>query len=123
MEISLERAGRFRATTMRPNDHKCASMKTRVYPWEVRIEGTDAHLTPEGFLINNEFIGEYFEERWGRKAKPWDAVSCEMLAIISAKEICAQLIKQGVSVQKVLCRIKGSNNAWVSAECVPGDVN
>jgi hypothetical protein len=123
MEISLERAGRFHAVGMKPNGHKCASMRTRTYPYFLKIDATDERLTKEGFVINNESIQSYFDKRWGVEAGVWDAVSCEVLAITSAKEICAMLLKQGVSVQRVLCRIRGSNNAWVEAICNPSEVN
>src|SRR5258707_19106 len=119
MNVSLERGGRFRAVGMRPNAHKCAAMRTKIYPYQVRIDATDEKLTPEGYILDNALVQGYFDKRWGKDAGTWEAVSCEVLAITAAKELCGMLMRQGVSVRKVLCRIRGSNGAWIEADCEP----
>lgn len=123
MLVSLERNGQFRAVSMIPNPCKCAAMRTRNYKYFVRINATDTHLTKEGFVMNNETIQVYFDNRFGKLAKPWDAVSCERMAITAAKELCNLLLQQNVSLENVIVRIKGSNGAWIEALCQRGDVN
>ena len=123
MQLSLERGGRFVALRMRPNAHKCAAMRTKVYQYFVRVEATDEKLTAEGFVINNEEVQNYFDARFGRRAPEWDAMSCEMLALTAAREMCAKLLSEGIVVHSVLCRIKGSNGAWIEARCLPNEVN
>jgi hypothetical protein len=122
MEVSLERAGKFHAKNMKPNSHKCASMKTRTYHYQVKVWATDKRLTPEKYVLNNETVQVYFDTRWGRAAGEWDAVSCEMLAITSAKELC-KLCQEQADVLKVSVSILGSNKAWITAVCLPEDVN
>ena len=115
MIISLERAGKFHAVTMRPNDHKCAAMRTRTYQYNVKIEAMADKLSPEGYLMNNERIGGYFDGRFGQHAPQWDAVSCEHMAIAAAKEIADMLIRDLIDVQCVECQILGSNGALIKA--------
>lgn len=120
--LILTREGRLNASrTMTPTNCKCAAMKTRVYPWKVRIEGTDRRLSKSGFLLNNERVGSYFDERWGAKAKPWNAVSCELMALTSAKELCA-MVHAEADVTLVEVSIRGSNGAWITARCGPHDL-
>ena len=113
MLVKLTRSGRFHASTMRPNPHKCAAMNTRTYPYWVSIEATDKVLSPEGFLFNNERIGEYFDNRFGHKAPAWDAVSCENMALTAAKELAQTMLNDGIDVQCVECQILGSNGAEI----------
>ena len=113
MLINLERSGKFHAATMVPNPHKCAAMRTRTYQYHVRIEASDKTLTPEGFLINNERLQEYFDTRFGHKAPKWDAISCEHMALTSASELSQIMLNEGIDVQCVECRILGSNGATI----------
>ena len=123
MQLILERGGKVKATNMVPNSHKCAAMKTRIYEYQVIIEANDSHLTPEGYLLNNEYVATYFEGTFGVKAPRWDAMSCENMARKAAKEICKMLTEQGVSCDHVTVRLKGSNSAWITAKCTPADLN
>jgi len=116
MLIRLERSGRFDARrSMVPNRHKCGSMSSKVYTYHVRIEATDARLTVEGFLLNNEMIGTYFETKYGHKAKKWDAVSCELMALTAAKELADTICAQGIDCRTVHVSITGSNGAKITA--------
>jgi hypothetical protein len=114
MLIKLTRAGRFHALTMRSNPHKCASMNTKIYHYDVTLNATDKRMTPEGFILNNEHVQSYFDNRWGINAPAWDAVSCELIAITSAKELC-ELARRDADVWRVTVGIKGSNGAWLNA--------
>jgi hypothetical protein len=124
MEISLTRAGSFHADKMVPNGHKCAAMHTKIYRYEVSIQATAVRLTPEGYVINNERVQGYFDERWGQLApQPWDAISCENLALTSAREIGTELVAQGIEVICVNCMIEGSNGARITAKWVPASLS
>jgi hypothetical protein len=113
MLVSLTRSGRFHARTMRPNEHKCAAMRTKTYPYEVRLEATDAQLSPEGFLFNNERVQEYFDTRFGEQAPAWDAISCENMALTACRELAGIMLNEGIDVQCVECLIIGSNKAEI----------
>lgn len=111
--ISLTRSGKFHARTMRANPNKCAAMRTRNYPYTVRIEATDRKLSPEGYLFNNERISEYFDTRFGHLAPAWDAVSCEHMALTACRELAQIMLNEGIDVQCVECLITGSNGAQI----------
>lgn len=115
MRVKLTRSGRFYARTMRPNSHKCAFMRTRTYPWEVTIEATDRKLSKEGYLFNNERVATYFDSRFGHLAAPWDAISCENMALTACTELARIMLKEGIDVQCVECQILGSNGAQIRA--------
>jgi hypothetical protein len=116
MLLSLSRSGHFKASTMKPNAHKCAAMATKVYPYFVRIEALDTRLSPEGFLFNNERVQNYFDNRFGHKAPEWDAISCELMALTAAKELAQTLLSEGIEVQSVECCILGSNGAQITSK-------
>lgn len=115
MEITLERRGTFRAITMIPNATKCAAMRTKNYAYYVKIDATNERLSKEGFVMNNECVDSYFQRRYGEKAKPWHAVSCERMALTAAQEIMNLLVSDGVSAKRVCCTLTGSNGATITA--------
>jgi hypothetical protein len=111
--VTIERSDRFHALTMRPNTHKCAAMRTRTYPYWVHIMATDAKLSPEGYVFNNERIAEYFDTRFGHRAPEWDAISCENMALTAARELGELMQGEGIDVLRVECQILGSNGARI----------
>jgi hypothetical protein len=119
MLVSLTRSGKIHARTMRPNEHKCAAMRTKTYPYEVRIEASDRKLTPEGYIINNERIDSYFSSRFGEKAPIWDAISCENMALTACRELAQIMLNEGIDVQCVECQILGSNGAQIKGIWTP----
>ena len=119
MLVELTRAGKIHALTMRPNDHKCAAMRTRTYPYWVRIEASDSRLSPEGYVFNNERVQNYFDTRFGHLASPWDAISCENMALTACKELAKIMLDEGIDVQCVECQILGSNGAKIKGIWTP----
>jgi hypothetical protein len=115
VRVELTREGKIHATTMRPNQHKCAAMNTRTYPYWVRIEANANRLSPEGYLINNERIQSYFDSRFGHLAPEWDAVSCEHIVITACHELARIIKADGIEVMCVECTILGSNGAKIKA--------
>jgi hypothetical protein len=123
MQVSLERSGQFHAVNMVPTPCKCASMRTKVYSYFVRINASDSHLSREGFVLNNEEIQTYFDSRFGKNAATWQGISCERMALASARELCQMLLRESVSLTNVIVRIKGSNGAWIEAVCRTEDIS
>ena len=113
MLIELTRAGKIHASTMIPNPTKCAAMRTKTYPYAVRIEATDKKLSPEGYIFNNERIQSYFDYRFGHLAKPWHAESCENMALTACHELAQIMLNEGIEVKCVECQILGSNGAKI----------
>ena|ERR1700680_970823 len=122
MQVSLERNGQFHAKRMTPSPCKCAAMHTKTYHYFVRINATDAHLTREGFVMNNEEIQTYFDAKFGVNAPKWQGISCERMALTAARELCRMLLAESIALTNVIVRIKGSNGAWIEAICQKGDV-
>ena len=121
MFVTLSRKGLFQVPYMQHTPHQCGSMETRAYDYEVSIRADADELNPEGFIINNESIQEYFEKKYGTLASPWPADSCENLARVAAREIAILCRNAGTRVLCVECMLLGSNGAeirarWLAAE-------
>jgi hypothetical protein len=92
-------------------------MRTKNYQYFVRINANDSHLSKSGFVMNNEEIQTYFDNRFGKLAPHWTGISCELMALASARELCSMLLKEGIAIYSVVVRLKGSNGAWIEAIC------
>jgi hypothetical protein len=116
MYLILERAGTFKASTMISTTSKCGAMAMNTYNYRVRIQATSQVLTPQGYVINNEEIQNFFDERFGEKAKPWMACSCENMAQQSCKELTAILRMRKIRLKLIRVTLEGSNGALITAE-------
>lgn len=115
MQLELERSGKFKATHLVNNHHKCGAMANRVYFYDVKIQAKDTRLTPEGYVMNNELIQTYFDKRFGADAGPWEAISCEKMALTTANDLATQLLDTHIDTLCVKCTIHGSNGALITA--------
>lgn len=113
--LSLERKGSFSAATMIDNPHKCGAMLNRDYNYRVRMTAKSTRLTPEGYLLNNEHVQEYFDSTFGEKAQPWEAISCERLAIACCEGLAELVRKYGIDLLMIEVAIEGSNGAIITA--------
>jgi hypothetical protein len=114
MNLCLEREGTFEPKNMREHDNRCGHVGLMLYNYAVRIDATDEKLSPEGFVIENGRVHNYFITRYC-SGKPHVAVSCERMAVRAAMEIGRTLVKEGISVHTVTCTIEGSNKARLTA--------
>jgi len=114
MNLCLEREGEFDPVNMRENDNRCGKIGLMRYKYAVRIEATDENLSPEGFVIENSRVHNYFLTRYC-SGKPYVAVSCERMATRAAMEIGRTLVTEGISVHTVQVTVTGSNNARLTA--------
>ena len=114
MELCLEREGEFNPVNMRENMRRCGQLGLMHYKYAVKIEATDANLSPEGFVIENGRVHNYFHTRYC-SGRPWTAMSCENMASKAAMDIGRTLVKEGISVHTVQVTITGSNNARLTA--------
>ena len=114
MELCLEREGEFRPKGMIETSTRCGPIGSMVYKYYVRIDATDEALSPEGFIIENSRVHNYFHTRYctGRR---FTAISCERMAAKASMDIGRRLVKEGISVKQVTCTIFGSNNARLTA--------
>ena len=119
MYLILERAGTFRASSMIDTVSKCGAMAMNSYNYRVKIQAKPKPLTPQGYVINNEEIQTFFDERFGEKAKPWMAFSCENMARISCEELCSLLRNRRIKIKLIHVTLEGSNGALITAEWEP----
>jgi hypothetical protein len=122
-QLEITRGGKFFAKHMINTSKKCGAMSNRSYEYFVRICATDHKLTPEGFIINNEYIQEFFNRRFGKLARPYHAKSCEHLAIQAARELAYLVKLGGVVCQMVEVTIRGSNGARIMYRWEEGDAS
>lgn len=115
MLLTLEREGEFDAVNMVETQTKCGPLGLKHYRYAVKIEATDESLSPEGFVIENGRVHQYFINNYANPRRRWPAISCEKMAIKAAHTIGQQLQKEGISVTAVRCTIFGSNNARLTA--------
>lgn len=113
MKLTLEKSGSFN-THFIPghDDQKCGMPLVDSFNYDVSIEGSDDHLTPEGFLIENGRIQEYFEQAY-RKRQP--VRSCEQIACDAAKQLASLVEAEGSKVSNVSVTIHGTPGAKITA--------
>ena len=119
MNLSLEREGEFVPVNMVENNTRCGPIGHMHYKYAVRIEATDDSLSEEGFVIENSRIHNYFLTRYCDYGRSFTAISCEKMAIKASMEIGRTLVKEKISVTKVIVTIFGSNNARLTATWTP----
>ena len=118
MKLVLSREGEFTPVNMKENPtDRCGQLGMKSYKYAVQVEATDEKLSPEGFVIENSRLHNYFLTRYC-SGRPWNAISCERMALKGAMEIGTQLIKEGISVISVTCTVVGSNSAQIQATWV-----
>jgi hypothetical protein len=115
MKLTLTRQGEFAPVNMRENPtDRCGIVGMTTYKYTVHVEATDDSLSKEGFVIENSRLHNYFLTRYC-SGRPWNAISCERMAIKGAMEIGRTLIKENISVTAVKVTMVGSNNAQIEA--------
>jgi hypothetical protein len=114
MNLSLEREGEFEPVGMRENNHRCGPIGSMRYRYHVKIDATDESLSPEGFIIENGRVQEYFVSNYC-SGKEWDALSCELMAARAAVDLGLILVAEDISVLRVTVTVFGSNNAKLMA--------
>lgn len=114
MNLCLEREGEFRPQGMIETSDRCGQMGVMLFKYHVKIDATDEALSPEGFIIENSRVHNYFITRYctGRR---FVASSCERMAAKAAMDIGKTLIKEKISVTSVQVTITGSNSARLTA--------
>lgn len=79
LALAIERSGTFEVRWTGSDAQQCGVRGTRRLKYHVRIEARDKHLTPEGFIIDNQAIDRLFQRRYGAQ-RPRPFVSCERIA-------------------------------------------
>jgi len=116
MKLVMSRNGAFNPVNMVGNilTDRCGQPHMKTLNYSVEIEATDESMSPEGFVIENGRIHDYFLKKFC-SGRPWEAISCERMAINSAMDIGRLLIRESISVISVTCTMVGSNEARIKA--------
>lgn len=116
--LRINRNGEFIAQVGSDTPSQCGKPGARNYKYFVSIEASNKHLTPEGFVMENAWVDEYFQNTYaiiGRKCE-----SCENMAeaaivyFLNMFDRYAQL--KNVDLRRILVRIHGSDFSFIEAE-------
>jgi hypothetical protein len=84
MSISIQREGQFAVTWHGENATQCGAAGTQVLQYRVEIVGSDKHLNPQGFIIDNNAIHDYFIKKYRNVI---DFLSCENIAMEACRDL------------------------------------
>jgi hypothetical protein len=116
MKLTIRRSGTFAVTWSGSNASQCGALGTQVLTYAVVIVGHEQHLTPEGFIIDNNDIHQYFVRTYQNVG---DFESCERIAARACRDF-RQMFGKGaladVKVSRIEVTISGSPTAGLTAE-------
>ena len=115
MILRLYREGKFKPVNMRENPQRCAQYGVFEFRYAIEVCATDERLSKEGFVVEQSRLHNYWITRYC-SGKPWNAISCENMAIKAAMEIGRTLFKEGISVVSVKVTMHGAEGAKIDAE-------
>lgn len=113
MKLTLDKSGAFQTWFISGDeDRKCGLPDTSTFNYSVKIEGTDARLSAEGFLVENSRIQQYFDKTY-KKVQP--VKSCERIACDAARALGEMIRREGRDVVSVTVTISGTPGANLTA--------
>lgn len=110
--LMMEKAGKFKPAFTPNPASKCDLPEHDIYRFHCKVLATDEVLTPEGFILDNVKINEFFDTAYNGLPQ----MSCERMAAHGARGIGTLLHGMGISVRTVTVKIGGSNGAWLTAQ-------
>lgn len=114
MDLQIQRVGRFRVNFKGPNTNQCGQKNvTRELRYKVEITGDDTVLDQQGFIIDNNDIDRYFQEKYGVE-DGFEFQSCENIAQEACKAFRGRLGHRR-GLKKICVTVSGSDVASLSA--------
>lgn len=119
--LRINREGEFSVDTSQRSPQQCGKVGQQLYKYFCTIEATNKSLTPEGYVMENLWTDQYFQDTYGSTAGDMIPVpSCEQMAM-EAVQYFRNLFKkhpdlQKVDVQRIYVRIHGSPVSFIEAE-------
>lgn len=122
--LRINREGEFTTLPAQETDNQCGKVGAQHYRYFVTIEASNKKLTEQGFVMENLWVDEYFQNRYvlGREK----CASCEDMAQEAIKHflglfgrVCGQEgieELQEVDLRRIYVRIHGSNVSFIEAE-------
>lgn len=120
MLVSINREGRFTIPySARRSYGQCGAEGATQYKYFVTIQASNTGLTSDGYVMENQYVDDYFQEEYTRNENP-DAVSCEDMAQRAVEHFIARFYGDPelmlVEVQRIYVRIHGSDISFIEAE-------
>lgn len=116
--LRINREGDFK-TRLGMFDGQCGRQGTTDYRFFVSIEATNKKLNPEGFVMENQWVADYFEDTY-TKDEELIVPSCEEIAQRAIDHFLGVFAnhphQQGIELTRVLVRIHGSKFSFIEAE-------
>lgn len=118
MMLRINREGDFTVTDLSDGPSQCGRIGARVYKYFVSIQASNAHLNPQGYVMENALCDKYFKDTY--EGKSMECPSCETMAQ-NAVEHFLDLFRwekdlEGIEVSRILVRIHGSPVSFIEAE-------
>ena len=109
MKLKMERQGQFIVNWTVSATTQCGVPGNNILSYRVKLETSDKHLDPNGFIIDNNKIQEYFVQTYGKVEK---FVSCELIASAA----CRDFRKMLLNLWAIEVAISGNPTAaWLTA--------
>lgn len=112
MRLKIEREGDFSVANMIENPNKCGMYEKASFHYRVEIDGNSGHLTPQGFIIDNNDIQGYFDKTYTKNTAKIPFISCENMAAKAVRDFRNSL---KVKVYGIKVTIWGSEHASLTA--------
>lgn len=120
--LKINRHGTFKIAPEQDTMSQCGREAIREYGYHVTIEATDKKLTPEGFVMDNFLIFDYFRRVYVENKSP--CLSCEKMAL-DCLDYFQGLFKidpklKEIDVRRIYVKIQGTDVSFIEAEwCKP----
>lgn len=83
MKLRMERNGQFTVNWKTSAATQCGVPGNNILSYRVVFETSDKHLDPNGFIIDNHQVHEYFVSKYSNVDK---FVSCELIATAACRD-------------------------------------
>lgn len=116
--LRINREGEFKVR-LGMFEGQCGRQGQTDYKFFVSIQATNRHLTKEGFVMENMWVADYFEDTYS-KDEELIVPSCEEMAqraVDHFREVFATNPElKGVELERILVRIYGTKVSFIEAE-------
>lgn len=120
MDLSINRAGEFIAHADAQHPQQCGREGVRHYKYFVTIMAGNHHLTPDGFVMDNAWVDEYFQRCYGNIGYRMKCDSCENMAQRAVHEFHEMFKRihelKSIDLKRIYVRIHGSDFSFIEAE-------
>lgn len=118
MTLRINREGSFTAHADSEHPNQCGRVGLRHYKYFVTIEASNGSLTHEGYVMENQWVDDYFQNRYtipGAKCGACETMAQDAVAHFrDLFTVNSDL--QRVDVRRIYVRLHGSEYSFIEAE-------